>query len=198
MKKVLYLDCCIRENDSRTKLIADAFFEELHKKSDFSVDKLVIDQLDIVPIGSKEYKHRQNLLEVRNLDDKMFDLAKQFAQVDIVVVAAPFWDMSFPSKLKVYFENITVEGLTFKSSEDGNIVGNCKASKFIFLTTRGMDIEDGSVMEQGAPYLNAIRLFYGIDEFEMVSTFGLDVHPDEVEVRLNKAIEQAKQIAKNL
>lgn len=45
-------------------------------------------------------------------DDSMFDVAKQFARTDMVVVAAPFWDMSIPAKLKIYFENVSVSDIT--------------------------------------------------------------------------------------
>lgn len=42
----------------------------------------------------------------------MFDVAKQFARTDMVVVAAPFWDMGIPAKLKIYFENVSVSDIT--------------------------------------------------------------------------------------
>ena len=41
----------------------------------------------------------------------MFDLAKQFAEADEVIIAAPFWDLSFPAALKQYFEQINVLGI---------------------------------------------------------------------------------------
>ena len=34
----------------------------------------------------------------------MFDLAGQFAGADTIVIAAPFWDLSFPAALKQYMQ----------------------------------------------------------------------------------------------
>ena len=41
----------------------------------------------------------------------MFDLASQFQQADEIVIAAPYWDLSFPAILKLYLENIYVTGV---------------------------------------------------------------------------------------
>ena len=51
--------------------------------------------------------------------DPLFRYAKQFAQAADIVVAAPYWDLSFPSILKVYLEQICVTGLTFQYTPEG-------------------------------------------------------------------------------
>lgn len=48
--------------------------------------------------------------------------------------AAPFWDMSFPSALKVFFENMSLFGVTFDSNEK-ECYGLCKAEKVMYITT---------------------------------------------------------------
>ena len=45
--------------------------------------------------------------------------------------------MSFPAILKIYLERISVTDLTFGYSEEGAMVGLCRASKLLYITTRG-------------------------------------------------------------
>ena len=44
--------------------------------------------------------------------------ARQFRDADIVVIAAPYYDLSFPSALKNYLEAICCVGLTFYYDEN--------------------------------------------------------------------------------
>ncbi len=197
MKKILFIDGCIRGEQSRTKIIADAFFAELSCKCKFDLQTVVLDKTDILPLGKKEYERRENLLAQNRLDDPTFDLAKQFAAADIIVVAAPFWDMGIPAKLKTYFEHVSVSGFTFKCTEEG-CKGLCSAKKMAYITTRGMQIEDGSVMEQASPYLFALTKFFGIGGFDTVSAYGLDVDVNNVDGLVAEAVQKAKVLADNI
>lgn len=67
----------------------------------------------------------------------MFRYAKQFAYADTIIIAAPYWDLSFPSMLKVYIENIYVTGIVSKYGKDGVPIGLCKASELTYVTTAG-------------------------------------------------------------
>ena len=61
----------------------------------------------------------------------MFSLAKEFAIADTIVIAAPYYDLSFPAMLKQYFEQINVLGVTFTYSDSGIPEGLCKARRSI-------------------------------------------------------------------
>ena len=74
---------------------------------------------------------------------------------DRIVIAAPFWDMSIPTALKVFFELCSIFNVTF-SSDDKTCFGKCRAEKMLYITTRGMDIPTGDVLEQATPYLKAL------------------------------------------
>lgn len=70
---------------------------------------------------------RNGCVEDKNFSDAYFDWAKEFASADAVVIAAPYWDFSFPAVLKQYLEAITIVGLTFYYTEEGFPKGLCKA-----------------------------------------------------------------------
>ena len=55
---------------------------------------------------------RDRLLSTGNYSDPSFNLARSFAAADLIVIAAPFWDLSFPAALKQYFEQINAIGIT--------------------------------------------------------------------------------------
>lgn len=194
MKTLLYIDSCIRGDISRTKKIANAFLDKLRSSGKYAIETITIDELATAPLGRSEYEHREQLLAAGQTDDKIFNLPKQFAKADLIVVAAPFWDMGIPAKLKIYFENVSVSGLTF-GFDGAEFKGLCKANRMVYITTRGMEIEDADVMEQASPYLIALCKFFGIENFSMVSASSLDVKPDEVDERISFAVKQAEVLA---
>ena len=92
----------------------------------------------------------------------------------------------FPAVVKNYFENITVNGLTFAYSENGIPYGLCKAKRLIYVTTSGGPI----IYNFGFDYVSALaKNFYGIKEVCCIKAEGLDVYGANVA----KIIEDAKQ-----
>lgn len=193
MKKVLFSDGCIRGNISRTARLARAFFSAL---GGYETERIDLESLPILPLGRELLEKRNGLTERGEYGDPLFDLAKQFAAADLIVIAAPFWDMGIPAKLKTYFEHVSVSGVAF----DGETCkGKCRAERMVYLTTRGLDIPDGDEQEQATPYLKALCRFFGIGAFDSVSAFGLDViSEEECERRLSLAEKEAKELAESL
>lgn len=193
MKEALFVDACIRGDASRTARLARAFF---HALGGYRVTRVDVDALAIAPLGRETLEKRNAMTEAGEYDDPVFDVAKQFARADMVVVAAPFWDMGIPAKLKTYFEHASVSGVAFDGETCG---GLCRAERMVYLTTRGLDIPDGSEQEQATPYLKALCRFFGIGEFQSVSCYGLDVISEEdCERRLSLAEKEAEELAKSL
>ncbi len=192
--KLLYIDCCIRGECSRTRKIAEAFLSEMHCET----ETLVLDRMQLLPLDSASLARREAFVAAGDYSDGMFGLSKQFAQAEMIVVAAPLWDMGVPAKLKTYFEHVSVSGLAFREDEAG-LSGCCKAEHLVYLTTRGMELPDGHPMEQGTSYVKAISRFFGIREFHAVSAWGMDMVPsDEADRRLNAAMEAARELALSL
>ena len=112
-----------------------------------------------------------------------------------IVIAAPFWDMSFPAVLKAFFENISLYGVTFTDNGQ-TCTGLCRCRRVMYITTRGMDIVTGSQRDQGSSYLKALSSLWGLGEVTTVAAWNLDYLPsEEVEKRLEEAESQAKALA---
>lgn len=192
MKNVLFVDCCIRREDSRTKRLADAFLSALPEG--FSVTHLDLMAEDLSYFKDSYFAQREALLAAGARDHVRFRYAHQFAEADEIVIAAPFWDLSFPALLKVYIEQVSVDGITFSSSADG-LRGLCKARHLVYLTTRG-GFYTGDAMEMGSRYLDAMHTFFGIDSYACIAADGMDVAGFDGAASLVAACESARALAR--
>ncbi len=189
MKKLLYIDACIRDEMSRTKRIATPIVEALKQK--YEVQTLVINDLDLSIVKKELITKRNNGV----IDPQVMSWAESVRDADRIVIAAPFWDMSFPAALKNFLELCSIFDVTFKSDEK-TCYGNCKAEKMLYITTRGMDISTGDVLEQGTPYLKAISWLWGIGPMQVISAQNMDyLSEKEIEERISKAISEGLRIA---
>ena len=179
MSKILYINACCREN-SRTNELAHYLLEKLNG----DVQSVNLCEENISPLNSQLLSKRDSLLKDGRTDDEMFSLARQFACADTIVIAAPYWDLMFPSILKVYFENITVCGITFRYSDKGIL---CKAKSLCYVTTAGGYIGENNF---GFDYVKALATgFFGINNVKLFSAEGLDIYGADVDLLMKKAKE---------
>ncbi len=194
MRKALIVDCCLRGRESRTAKLLSAFVDAL--PADVEAETLVLEEEALSCLTGAHFMQRQRLLDAGALDHPRFRYARQFAAADLVCVAAPFWDLSFPALLKVYIEQVSVDGITFTAREDG-LAGLCRGTDLVFLTTRG-GFYEGDPMEMGSRYLDAMHTFFGFDRYACVAADGLDVDPAAAPEALAQAIERARALAARL
>lgn len=192
MKKALFVDCCIRKG-SNTKKIANEFLENL---KNYKIESLILEKENLKPLVGDFFEERQKLLENNELNNPRFKYAYQIQEADLVIIAAPFWDLSFPALLKIYIENISVDGITFKTSEKG-LEGLCKAQNLIYITTRGGFYSDGT-LELAIPHLKALSRFFGFSNFSYIAADGMDIQGFDYKKSLDEAIKQARDLAKTL
>jgi len=195
MRNVLYIDCCVRGEQSRTARLAEAFLSALPE--DCSVTRLNLMGEGLQPLYGPFFQERERLLGEGALDHPRFRYARQLAEADAVVMAAPFWDLSFPALLKIYIENVSLDGITFRSTADG-LAGLCRGTDLVFLTTRGGFYDDGGPMEEGISYLRGIQQFFGFDRFHAVAANGQDVQGFDGEGALREACKRAEALAQTL
>jgi len=164
---ILYVNCCVR-GDSRTDKIARALLSRLG--GEFT--ELYLPGEKLQPLSAERLEKRTRLTERGDYSDEMFRYAKQFAAADKIVIAAPYWDLSFPALLKVYIENIYVTGIVSEYAADGTPHGLCRAEELIYVTTAGGPY----VPDFSFGYLKALAGQYlGIDKTRLVKAEMLDV-----------------------
>ena len=191
MKKLLFIDACIRGEASRTRRIAKAVLEALEQNYEIETMELNALELDIV---NKELTARRS---AGNHGEKVRTWAAKIRDADRIVIAAPFWDMSFPAALKVFLELCSILDITFKTGPT-SCYGNCKTEKMLYITTRGMNFPTGHPLEQATPYLKAICWLWGIDELQVVAAHNMDyVSPEALEEKIQTAIREGLEIAKD-
>ncbi|MBQ1929042.1 MAG: NAD(P)H-dependent oxidoreductase [Bacteroidales bacterium] len=189
MESLVVINACMRE-ESRTQKILDGLLGVLGKK--YNIEIIDLSTLNMSWIGEKDLKDRDN----GYVPEKFVSMSKKVANADRLVIAAPFWDMSFPSVLKVFFENISLFNITFTSTQT-ECVGLCKAKKVLYITTRGMNIKTGDPLEQATPYIKALSKLWGLGELYVLSAENLDYSSDkEIESRVEAAIAQGVELCK--
>lgn len=193
--KVLMINGCVRGKESRSWMLAQAFLDAMKEHTpealEYEYTQLNLAEMDFRPLKGAFFEERQKLLEENNREHPRFFYAHQFAQADRILVAAPFWDLSVPAIVKLYIENISLDGITFGCNEEG-MYGMCRAKDMLFFTTRGGFYGNGP-LEQGVRYMEALCGMFGIPEFRAICAEGIDASPDEAKGIMDKALKEAAE-----
>ena len=196
--KLLFVNCCIsqRGENSRTKALVDAFltaFQASH--SDAELEEVTPETLlALKPFDAEMLNARDALAKAGSFDAPVYALARQFRAADAVVVAAPFWDLSYPAALRTYIEYISAVGLTYHYEEDG-CHGGCEAGWLVYLTSGGDREREDSI---GVLHWRQLAAMFGIPQFDYVFAGGLDQDPARTPELLSGACGLAEALAKTL
>ena len=191
---ILYIDASVRP-DSRTKRLAHHFFKGIEELN-ANVKELILSNECIPPLNRESLEHRTHLSEEQNFDEPIFHYAKEYASADMIVIAAPYWDLSFPATLKTYIEAINVVGLTFVYNNEGQPIGLCKAKKLVYITTAGGKIISD---EYGFGYIKELaQKFHGIKDIEYIKAEELDIIGAEIENIINKSEKKIDKLAQDI
>ena len=189
-KKLVVIDACVRQEMSRTWRIAEPIIDALTHRYETTVYHLPMME-GIVPLTPQAFQERCE----GKIPQWVIDCARAMAAADRILIAAPFWDMSFPAVLKAFFEQTSLYDITFADNGE-RCVGLCKGEKVLYITTRGMDISTGDPREQATPYLKALSSLWGLGEIVTVSAQNMDyVSEQELEEKIRAAIEEGLKIA---
>lgn len=181
-RPILFINACVRK-ESRTKRLADKLLKKLNKP----FEEIRLEEIQF-PVTDEDFLNmRDRLISEGKLDSPVFDLARQFSEAETIVIAAPYWDLSFPAALKQYFEQVNVVGITFRYTEEGVPVGLCKADRIFYVSTAG-----GIYVptEFGFGYVKALAQgYYGIADVRLIEAVGLDIYEADIEAILEEAEE---------
>ncbi len=180
--QLLVVDCCVREEESRTRRWYEGYLQTLPQQT--QVEKLFLTREAVAPLTAETLAERDRLLAAGETQDPRFRFARQFREADEILIAAPYWDLSFPALLKAYLEQVSVCGITF-AYVGADCVGLCKARRLLYFSTCG-----GFVGPQhlGAAYVRGLAAMFGIPETVEYTLEGLDIDPSRADALLEAAI----------
>ena len=179
-KETLYINACVRK-ESRTRILAEKLLAKLGEH----YEEICLKDIVFPVVDSNYLDKRDRLISRGDLQNPMFDLARQFSEAETIVIAAPHWDLSFPAALKQYLELINIVGITFRYSEEGIPVGLCRANRLFYVTTAGGPYVPE---EYGFGYVKALALnYYGIQDIRKIEAIGLDIAGADTEAIMKKS-----------
>ena len=189
MRKILYVNACVkRDSASRTSRLAQAYLNKCLASQDCSLSVLDLEDTIMHPLTGKYLTEREKAIENNDFSGSSFELARSFAAADEVVIAAPYWDLSFPALLKLYIEQLCVNKLTFCYDETGRPRGLTNIKKAVYLTTSGGYIGGNNF---GFDYVKGVfSMLFGIAEISFYSAEGLDIYGSDPEQILAGSIEK--------
>lgn len=165
---ILYINACVRKN-SRTLYLAERLLDKL----DDEITEVTLDKENIPPLNSETLARRDDIIRRGEYDADMLRYARDFAAADIIVIAAPYWDLGFPALLKAYLEQIMALNVTFRYTDSGVPEGLCRAKKLYYVTTAGGTI----FADFGYSYVKTLaEIFFGIKDTVCFSAEGLDIY----------------------
>ena len=179
----LFINACVR-SESRTRRLAEAVMaKDRENYREVCLREIAFPKMDEAFIN-----WRNGCVSRSDFASPVFDLAKDFAAAEEIVIAAPFWDLSFPATLKQYLEQICVVGLTFYYNEHDVPCGLCRAKRLTYVTTAGGPIFSE---EPGYGYVRTLATaFFGIGETRMVKAENLDIRGADVEGIMKRTMEE--------
>ena len=199
--KLLFVNACLRGEESRTLRLCRDYIAKFMKRASQKDETWELAEVDLskeeLPVQDADSEARiAELISEGKVDEPCFRFAKQLMEADRILIGAPYWDLQFPAKLKVWLEACCVCGLSFYYSPEGIPRGQCRADKLVYITTSG-----GAIGSLNFGYDYAKGLFanlLGVQESEFISAEELDIFGNDVEAILkaaeDKITEQVEKI----
>lgn len=186
----MVIDACMRDAASRTRRVLGPLVEELSRR--YEIETVVLDGADYQAVGRRMLAERS----AGYVPENIVSLARRLAAADRLVIAAPFWDMSFPAVLKVFIENMSLFNITFRDN-GSSFDGLCRCRKVLYVTTRGMDVHTGDPLDGATPYIRAISALWGLGEVYTVAAENLDYStPEQVNLRIEAAVAEGLELCR--
>ena len=172
MDNILFVNACISES-SRTLRLARYLLNHIEGQ----LTQLELqNEDDLLSLDQNQLHQREN-------GTYPTKYAQLLASADLVVVAAPFYDLSFPSLLKTFVEMCCVQGVAFSYDAMGQCHSLCRAKKVFYVTTAGGAFDP----RFGYEYIKAVfSMFFGVDDCTLFMAENLDLFDHDPEAILQQ------------
>lgn len=186
--KILFVNSCVRPQ-SRTYRLCREFLNTFC--GDMEIQEIDLQFERLAPLDYITMCQRDADSDSGNFAYEHYRYAKDFAAADLILIGAPYWDNSFPASLKVYFEHVSMGGITFTYGDTGEMIGLCKAKKLFYIATSGGYI--GS-RNSGEAYIRDMCDMFGIKEMQTFTAEGLDINTNDPEKIMEDAVKRLKAL----
>lgn len=205
MAKVLYITVNPKPvSESFSLQAGEAFLQEFRAKNpqdeiitlDLYKEDIPYIDADVFSGWGKLAKGQELSPEEAAKVQRMGELVDQFVAADKYVFVTPFWNFSFPARLKTYIDTVSIAGKTFRYTEEGP-KGLLHGKKVLHIQARGGFYSEGPTkeLEFGDRYLRAVTSFFGITDYQHVVLEGHNAVPDKAQEILQKGLANAKEVA---
>lgn len=201
MSKVLYIKANAKsEGTSRTFKVSDAFVEA-YRESHPNDEVITLDlyKEDIKPLTENDLGVIFGPKTDESKSHPVLKYAYQFIEADKYIIAAPLWNLSIPGIVKLYFDYISVSGVTFKYVSGGGVAGLLEGKKAMHIVTRGGNYSAPpmSEYEMGDKYVRTILGLFGVYDVSTIAVENMDRTGVDVEALIADGIKEAHQKAKS-
>lgn len=201
MSKVLYIKANAKsEGTSRTFKVSDAFVEAyIESHSNDEVITLDLYKEDIKTLTENDLGVIFGPKTDESKSHPVLKYAYQFIEADKYIIAAPLWNLSIPGIVKLYFDYISVSGVTFKYVSGGGVAGLLEGKKAMHIVTRGGNYSAPpmSEYEMGDKYVRTILGLFGVYDVSTIAVENMDRTGVDVEALIADGIKEAHQKAKS-
>ncbi len=186
---LLFVNACLRDG-SRTDRLARMWLERRAYPGD--VVELSLARQDVRPLGAAGPNRIDDYnrgVAAHDFEHPMFDYAKQFAQADEVLIAAPMWNYGIPALLHDYLELVCSQGVTFDIDATGAYVSLCHAQRLTFVSTAGGPQVD-PLDDHAWGYVRTLATrFWGVAQPDSVIAWSVDMIGADVDALLAAALD---------
>ncbi|MFH1850373.1 MAG: NAD(P)H-dependent oxidoreductase [archaeon] len=198
--KTLIVSYLPRGARSHTKKLRDAFLENMDSEEIEYLD-LMEDVPDLFMSDSvmayikRNYLGEELSVKEKKAMAKMDRMTRQLKKADVVVLATPMYNFSFPAAVKAWFDSVMLKGETWDAGK-GGYIGMMKGKKALLLMASG-----GAYDKESSSYEHAVSLakvefgFMGFTDVRAVTAEGMNMVPDKDKV-ISDAQEEVRRIVK--
>jgi FMN-dependent NADH-azoreductase len=192
MKKLLFITCSPRGEQSNSYQLAEYFTHNLINKSngEWCIDLLNLWNLSLPPIDLNVSNAKYAIMSGKALslkEQSSWEAIKyhcdRFNTADAIVIALPMWNFGIPYILKHYIDVITQPEICFSWSPAKGYVPLVESKRCVLVSSSAADFSLGSGNEQNefaVSYLNKwLKVYFGHQvehlDFSPTAMTGVDV-----------------------
>lgn len=195
MSQILVLKSSFMHNQSISNQLIDAYLQKRQRQGckdqviehDLAAVHLPVLDLELFQALRGEVNERPEIKRAVALSDQFI---QELRHCDLLLIAAPMYNLNVPTQLKNWFDLIARARVTFQYTETAP-VGLIQGVKAAVFSSRG-GVHQGLATDAVTPYLTAVLGLVGIDDVDFIYVEGTDLQPQGKAKAVESAMQQMK------